>query len=104
MHNTLVKVFALIWTYRYTDFEWLHNTTCDQMIGYQADEVTTVDALALAKNVPSAAISHLNSVMIFNVESGSCCAPLACRVAIIGGDNATSADNYVGEYDNITLT
>jgi hypothetical protein len=38
------------------------------------------------------------------VKSGSYCAPLACQVAVIQGRDPISANNYVDQHDNITLT
>lgn len=78
--------------------------TCDQRIEYQSDDATTADDLAATNNVPSAALLHLNSMMMYSVGSGSYCAPLACEATIVGGEDPTSANNFVDHHGNITLT
>lgn len=74
------------------------------MIDYQSADTTTANVLAIANNVPTAAVLHLNSVRLNLVYSGSYCAPLACQIATIEGQDPTSANNFVDRYDNITLT
>jgi hypothetical protein len=98
------KLSSLTLSNSFGSFEYTYNATCDRMIEHRSDQLTTGDALALANNVPSAAILYLNDVMAYRIEPGSYCAPLPCEVAVIDGQEATSANNFVDRFDNITLT
>lgn len=99
-----LRGFQLTQSCRDATLKWLHNTTCDQVIEYQSNQQTTVDALALTNSVPSAALLHLNLLRADHVESGSYCAPSSCQVTVIGGENPTSANNFVQDHGNMSLT
>lgn len=72
------------------------------MIEFQAEQATTVYDLAALEKVPSAALLHLNDIRANIVESGSFCAPLPCKIAIV--DSRTSANNFVDSLGDITYT
>lgn len=105
-HQQYAEVLLpLMCTGRYSEVVWEYNTTCEQTIDYQSDQPITVDDLALINNVPSAALFHLNKdIGVNTASSGSYCAPSPCQIVVIGGQDPTSANNFVDKYDNISLT
>lgn len=84
---------------------WSYSPTCGQTVVYAPGsdtDYTTANDLALANNVPTAALTALNSISWNAVSSGSYCAPEPCQVAII--NQTTSAQNYVASNPDISDT
>ncbi|KAI7495045.1 hypothetical protein KC367_g7660 [Hortaea werneckii] len=90
------------WRSSLEPIHWTHRVSCDRMIEFQAEQATTVYDLAALEKVPSAALLHLNDIRANIVESGSFCAPLPRKIAIV--DSRTSANNFVDSLGDITYT
>lgn len=84
---------------------WTYSATCGQTITYtgSSDSLsTTANALALANNVPTAALMGLNAISWNIVPAGSYCAPESCQVAVV--NQTTGVQSFVASYGNITET
>ncbi|KAI6878955.1 hypothetical protein KC360_g8998 [Hortaea werneckii] len=90
------------WQSSLEPIHWAHRVSCDRTIEFQAEQATTVYDLAALEKVSSAALLHLNDIRANIVESGSFCAPLPCKIAIV--DSRTSANNFVDSLGDITYT